>query len=121
MELKRLAKQAASGSKEPLPQALAPEEQIKAMDQEVRVLATIQDEKKSALARLTAHTMAAGVIDRARPVDASVRYRGEIDLIGPSVPRGYLTLLARPDDPRPDLRGSGRRELATWLTHPRTH
>jgi len=118
MEVQRLAKLAVSGSKEPLPQALATEEQIQAMDQEVRVLATIQDEKKSALARLTAHTMAAGVIDRAKPVDASVRYRGEIDLIGPNVPHGYLTLLARPDDPRPDPKGSGRRELATWLTRP---
>jgi hypothetical protein len=101
-----------------LPQALATEDQIMAMDQEVRRLATIQDEKKSALARLTAYTMAAGVIDRAKPFDASVRYRGEIDLIGPSVPRGYLTLLARPDDPRPDPKASGRRELAAWLTRP---
>ena len=88
------------------------------MDQEVRALATIQDEKKSALARLTAHTMVAGVIDRAKPADLSVRVRGEIDLIGPSVPRGYLTLLARHDDPRPDPKGSGRRELAAWLTRP---
>jgi len=118
MEVQQLAKLAASGSNDPVPQALATKEQIQAMDQEVRALATIQDEKKSALARLTAHTMGAGVIDRAKPVDAAVRYRGEVDLIGPSVQRGYLTLLARPDDPRPDPKGSGRRELAAWLTRP---
>jgi hypothetical protein len=117
-EAKRLASPGAADSKEPLPQALATEDQIMAMDQEVRLLATTQDEKKSALAQLTAYTMAAGVIDRLKPFDASVRYRGEIDLIGPSVPRGYLTLLARPDDPRPDPKGSGRRELAAWLTGP---
>ena len=52
MEVQMLAKLADSGSKQPLPQTLATDEQIKAMDQEVRVLATIQDEKKSALARL---------------------------------------------------------------------
>jgi cytochrome c553 len=118
LEIKALAKVAASGPSEPVPQALATEDQIKAMDQEVRALATTQDEKKSALARLTAHTLVAGVIDRAEPVDVSVRIRGEIDLIGPSVPRGYLNLLARPDDPRPDPTGSGRRELAAWLTRP---
>jgi hypothetical protein len=118
LEVQRLAKPAASEAKEPLPQALPTEDQIKAMDQEVRALATIQDEKKSALARLTAHTMAAGMMDRNRPVDVAVRIRGEIDLIGPSVPRGYLTLLARPDDPPPDPKQSGRRELAAWLTRP---
>jgi hypothetical protein len=118
LEAKRLAALGAGGSKEPALQAGATDDQIMAMDQEVRALAAIQDEKKSALARLTAYTLAAGVVDRPKPLDASVRYRGEVDLIGPSVPRGYLTVLARLDDPRPDPRGSGRRELAAWLTRP---
>jgi Protein of unknown function (DUF1553)/Protein of unknown function (DUF1549)/Planctomycete cytochrome C len=118
LEVKRLTKLVAAGSKETLPEALATDDQIKAMDQEVRTLATTQDEKKSALAALTAHTMIAGVIDRAKPVDAAVRHRGEVDLLGPNVPRGYLTLLSRPDDPRPDPKSSGRRELAAWLTRP---
>jgi hypothetical protein len=122
LEVKRLAALGAANgdSKEPvpLPQAGATDDQIMAMDQEVRTLATIQDEKKSALARLTAYTLVAGVVDRPKPLDASVRYRGEVDLIGPSVPRGYLSVMARPDDPRPDPEGSGRRELATWLTRP---
>jgi hypothetical protein len=117
-DVQQSSKPAASGSKEPSAQDLANEEQIKAMDQEVRLLATIQDQKKSALARFTAFTMAAGVIDRPKPVEAPVRYRGEVDLVGPSVPRGFLTLLSRPDDPRPDPKGSGRRELAAWLTRP---
>jgi hypothetical protein len=94
------------------------EDQIKAMDEEVRALAARQDEKKSALARLTAYTMLAGMADRPTPVDIPVRYRGELDLVGPVVPRGFLTLLAGPDDPRPGPRGSGRLELAAWLTRP---
>jgi hypothetical protein len=117
-EASAASKLADASAKAPMPETHATEEQIKAMDLEVRALATAQDEKKSAVARLTAHTMAAGVVDRAKPFDVAVRIRGEADLIGPTVPRGYLTVLARPDDPRPDPNGSGRRELAQWLTRP---
>jgi hypothetical protein len=118
MEAMRLASLPAGGSAERPAAAPASAEELMAMDQEVRDLATLQDEKKSALARLTAYTLAAGMGDRPKPEDASVRYRGEVDLVGPSIPRGFLTLLARDDDPCPAPNESGRRELAAWLTRP---
>ena len=75
-----------------LAQALATDEQIKAMDQEVRALATIQDEKKSALARLTGLHDGRG---RHRPSEA-----------GRCV--GTLSRRDRPDRP----------ERTAWLSRP---
>src|SRR5262249_7525825 len=48
-----------------------------------------------------------------------IRIRGEAERLGPVVPRGFLTVFAVPGAPRVDPKGSGRLELAQWLTSPR--
>ena len=51
------------------------------------------------------------------PQNARLQLRGEPDKLGTEVPRGFLSLLG--GGPLPDsVRGSGRRELAEWLTGP---
>jgi hypothetical protein len=57
-----------------------------------------------------------GVRDTTNVGDTPVRLRGEAEKLGPTVPRGFLTTFAVPDAVPIDPRGSGRRELAGWLT-----
>jgi hypothetical protein len=61
---------------------------------------------------------AMGARDRADPQDCKVRLGGEIDQLGDSVPRGFLTALNLGDELDVNAAQSGRRELARWLTHP---
>jgi cytochrome c553 len=49
--------------------------------------------------------------------DIAVLQRGELDKPGPVVPRGFLTLLGDCGAPK-IVGGSGRRELAQWITAP---
>jgi hypothetical protein len=52
-----------------------------------------------------------------QPVNAKIQLRGEPDKPGEEVPRRFLTILG--GDPLPSgSSGSGRRELADWLTRP---
>jgi hypothetical protein len=51
--------------------------------------------------------------------DTAVRIRGEAEKIGPTVPRGFLSLLSVPDAPKIAPNQSGRLELAQWLTNAR--
>ena len=44
--------------------------------------------------------------------------RGEPGTLGPEVPRGFLTILGGQKLP-PDEKGSGRLELAQWITDPK--
>jgi hypothetical protein len=49
--------------------------------------------------------------------DANIQRRGEPTRPGPMVPRRFLQVVDGPDAPRIET-GSGRRELAEWLTRP---
>lgn len=48
--------------------------------------------------------------------DTEVRIRGEAEKRGPTVPRGFLSTLEFPDQPKVNRSQSGRLELAQWLT-----
>jgi cytochrome c553 len=50
------------------------------------------------------------------PADCKVRIRGEETRLGPTVPRGFPTVLTGPSTPRVNHAQSGRLELAAWLT-----
>jgi hypothetical protein len=56
------------------------------------------------------------VEDEKAPSDIRIHIRGDVHNLGASVPRGFLKAipLGRPVDPK----GSGRLELADWITHP---
>jgi len=49
--------------------------------------------------------------------DTAVRIRGEAEKLGPTVPRGFLSVLDIPGGPNVNPNQSGRLELAGWLTH----
>ena len=60
---------------------------------------------------------AMGVQDGGEPVDVRVHLRGDVDTLGATIKRDYLTVLPVPKAPRPNLEQSGRLQLAEWLTH----
>ena len=60
--------------------------------------------------------VAYGVREGKKIGDTEVRVRGEAEKIGPSVPRGFLSTLEFPDQPKVNPNQSGRLELAQWLT-----
>lgn len=47
-----------------------------------------------------------------------VRIRGDVDKLGPEVPRGFLTVLNPPSQPIAARDSSGRLELANWIASP---
>ncbi|HTS67002.1 MAG TPA: PSD1 and planctomycete cytochrome C domain-containing protein [Candidatus Acidoferrales bacterium] len=53
-----------------------------------------------------------------KPVNAKIMVRGEPASLGPEVPRGFLTILGGQKVP-PEETGSGRLELAEWITDPK--
>ena len=55
-------------------------------------------------------------VQESRPGDCPIYIRGEVDNIGPTVPRGFLTVLTPGTMPPISSQQSGRRELADWLT-----
>ncbi|MCF7763391.1 MAG: DUF1553 domain-containing protein [Verrucomicrobia bacterium] len=58
-------------------------------------------------------------VQEGSPADARVNIRGDVDRLGPEVPRGFLKVLARgqPWEPIPSDR-SGRLDLANWIASP---
>ena len=50
--------------------------------------------------------------------DTEIRIRGEAEKLGPSVPRGFLSVIQIPNAPAINSKQSGRLELAHWLTSP---
>ncbi|WP_406694436.1 PSD1 and planctomycete cytochrome C domain-containing protein [Singulisphaera sp. Ch08] len=60
--------------------------------------------------------LAFGVRDAKSVSDTQIRIRGEAEKLGPTVPRGFLTLLQFPEPPKVNPSQSGRLELAQWLT-----
>jgi hypothetical protein len=57
-------------------------------------------------------------VSEGKPVNAKLMVRGEPTQLGPEVPRGFLTVLGGQKVP-PDEKGSGRLELAEWITDPK--
>lgn len=56
------------------------------------------------------------VLDASNPGDTQIRLRGEANDRGDRVPRGFLTIATLADAPQVGDAGSGRAELAEWLT-----
>jgi hypothetical protein len=57
-------------------------------------------------------------VSEGKPVNAKIMVRGEPSQLGPEVPRGFLTVLGAQKVPA-DEKGSGRLELAEWITDPK--
>jgi hypothetical protein len=60
---------------------------------------------------------AMGVQDGGKPINIRVHLRGDVDTLGATIQRGYLTALPVKQAPRPKMEQSGRLQLAEWLTH----
>jgi hypothetical protein len=58
---------------------------------------------------------AMAVRDAEKPQDYAVRIRGEVDDLGPVVPRGFLSVLAGASTPKIAPERSGRLEMARWI------
>ena len=61
--------------------------------------------------------IAFAVLDQAQPGNARIHRKGDPKSLGPEVPRGFIEVVAGPAA-REIAAGSGRRELAEWLTDP---
>jgi len=59
-----------------------------------------------------------GVREAKKITDAKVHIRGEKNNLGEPAPRGFLDCVQFEGEPEVDDSGSGRLELARWLTHP---
>jgi len=64
----------------------------------------------------TGHAGFAMGVQESRVANSPMYIRGEIDSIGPIIPRGFLTVLTTASKPAISSQESGRRELAEWLT-----
>ncbi|MSU79798.1 MAG: DUF1553 domain-containing protein [Gemmataceae bacterium] len=64
-------------------------------------------------------TVALGVRDAKVVADTEIRVRGEAEKLGPTVPRGFLSLVHVPDVAKINPSQSGRLELAHWLASPK--
>ncbi len=75
-------------------------------------------------ARLAGNDAAAGegadvamaVREAKSPEDCRICIRGEVDDLGPAVPRGFVQVLLTSEAPKIDAKHSGRLQLAEWLT-----
>jgi hypothetical protein len=63
-------------------------------------------------------TYAMSVRDRAKPADTKVAVRGNFRDLGEVAPRGFLSAVNVTNPPKIDAGGSGRLELAQWITSP---
>ncbi len=62
--------------------------------------------------------LAMGVQEAEKVVDVPLLERGEVGKPGPVVPRAFPRVIVLNGAPEPPADGSGRLELAKWLTHP---
>ncbi len=75
---------------------------------------TAQTERKTQLEASETYGLIYGALDQDEPADAQIRIRGERKQLGDVVPRRNLEILGK--DPLPQDAGSGRLQLANWLT-----
>lgn len=92
--------------------------EIEKLEAEIRKERKALDVIRAKVAEETQYTLAIGVKDREQTSDIPIRVRGEVDRAGPTVPRGFLTVVKFDGAPAFTAKGSGRRELAEWITHP---
>ncbi len=77
-----------------------------------------EQENQQRLKKLSAeypYLLKAYAVSEGKPADARILVRGEPQTLGPAAPRGFLTVLGGQKLP-PEEKGSGRLELAGWLT-----
>jgi hypothetical protein len=85
---------------------------IRLNDQMARIEARLESVDELGVPR----PFAMGVKDRPRPTDARILIRGEVDRPADTVPRGFVSVLSTPEAQGIEFHGSGRLELAGWLT-----
>jgi hypothetical protein len=93
--------------------------EIERLRRRLAELDTNLEKDKRELERLMNHgpfAMAYGVVE-GTPRNARIQLRGEPDRLSDEVPRGFIKALGGGDLPRGTV-GSGRLELARWLTRP---
>ncbi len=82
-----------------------------------KIQAQIDDiEGGPALTPAEAAASAMGVRDDSNPTDTRICIHGDVDNLGASVQRGFVSLVTFPSVPTIDRKHSGRLELAEWLT-----
>ena len=92
------------------------EKRLEEKEKEFRDFQREIDDVNNQLAVASTYALAMAVVDRADPADIHVRIRGEVDRPGNSVPRGFLSVLPHSEKLQSSLSGSGRLQLAEWLT-----
>ena len=100
----------------------APRERLVLVQALRRELAALQAELDQARQELNAALVSGPseltyAVVEGTPRNSRVQLRGEPDKLGAEVPRGFLQILGGDKLPA-SARGSGRRELAEWLTRP---
>ncbi|TWU51965.1 DUF1553 domain-containing protein [Rubripirellula reticaptiva] len=100
------------------------------VDQNLQKVTKLKQRRDVLKSELTALVKAApaplptamAVVDRPTEevVDCPLHVRGEVSNLGDTVPRGFLSVCGAPDESQSSLSftGSGRLELAAWLTDP---
>jgi cytochrome c553 len=97
--------------------AMTPDQQAKAIER-IKANGKLGRIDAPAAAQTPAATAGAGQamgVQDGRPGDCPIYVRGEVDNIGPTVPRGFLTILTPGGMPSINSQHSGRLELADWL------
>jgi Protein of unknown function (DUF1553)/Protein of unknown function (DUF1549)/Planctomycete cytochrome C len=89
-----------------------------ANDEEKKAAEKEAKEKLSRLSALYPNFDKAYAMTEGTPVNAHVFIRGEPKALGPEVPRGFLKILGGQQVPAGE-QGSGRLELAQWITDPK--
>jgi hypothetical protein len=102
------------------PQGLAPGPDGKPTQRPFRLEYEKLQAELLALTDPVARGQAVHGVKEARTVgDTEVRIRGQAEQLGPIVPRGFLTAFPVPESSPVNPQGSGRLELAAWLSSPK--
>ena len=101
------------GEKRAYVEGVNPKRTLKDIHAEIDQLEKLRD---PLLARAPKIEMAFAVAE-GTPGDAKIQKRGEPKDLGDEVPRGFLQIVSR-QEAKPAMSGSGRLELAAWLTDP---
>ena len=88
-------------------------QKLPALDQKIAELQKQRDE----IAKRVLGETAYAVVEGPKPANARVQLRGEPDKLGDEVPRRFLQVLGGDEVPA-GYQGSGRLQLAEWLTRP---
>lgn len=92
------------------------EKRLEEKEKEFRDFQREIDDVNNQLAVASTYALAMAVVDRSDPADVHIRIRGEVDRPGNSVARGFLSVLPHSENFQGKITGSGRLQLAEWLT-----